>query len=194
MIHLAPAAYTAVAIGIFIVVSFTFFFPCNFIIPLDRRSCAVVGAVACYISRVVLFPSNSMNVVEAVDFDVLVLLVGIMTVNFIVVNQSETKTVICRIQKIIQSNPKRGFWVTSVAVFVLSPFLTNDGVCLLFVEPMLLAFQSDNASLLRSEDSFFFLISLACSSNIGSALTYTGNPQNMMVSEDSIGGNTILRQ
>jgi Na+/H+ antiporter NhaD/arsenite permease-like protein len=32
----------------------------------------------------------------------------------------------------------------------------------------------------------FFLLSLACSSNIGSALTYTGNPQNMIVSMDAL--------
>jgi Na+/H+ antiporter NhaD/arsenite permease-like protein len=30
---------------------------------------------------------------------------------------------------------------------------------------------------LEKGDAFYFLISLACSSNIGSALTYTGNPQ-----------------
>ena len=31
------------------------------------------------------------------------------------------------------------------------------------------------------EDALYFLLTLACSANIGSALTYTGNPQNMIV-------------
>jgi hypothetical protein len=39
---------------------------------------------------------------------------------------------------------------------------------------------------LRRGDAFYFMIALACSSNIGSALTYTGNPQNMIVAHNSI--------
>jgi Na+/H+ antiporter NhaD/arsenite permease-like protein len=230
---IAPTFYSAVATIIFVVVSFTFFFPCNWLIPLDRRACAVVGATLCYMSRVVFFPDQRMDLVEAVDFDVLVLLAGIMAVNFIVVHQSETKAFIGRVQSLIQTNPRKGFWATSVCVFLVSPFLTNDGVCLLFVEPILSAFEavsvpadpaasapplldakaaagakaphSGSPPALSSEarateadeegegkgsgagagagiklqksDAFYFLITLACSSNIGSALTYTGNPQ-----------------
>ena len=91
---------------------------------------------------------------------------------------------------------------------MVSPFLTNDGVCLLFVEPILKAFdnivdddtniESDEISLspdlslqkgtmkLKREDAFYFMLALACSSNIGSTLTYTGNPQNMIIAQDSI--------
>jgi hypothetical protein len=77
--------------------------------------------------------------------------------------------------------------------------LTNDGVCLLFVEIILNAFdglpeigeeiileEGATAPLLQRTDAVYFLLTLACSSNIGSALTYTGNPQNMMLSQDSI--------
>lgn len=39
---------------------------------------------------------------------------------------------------------------------------------------------SSNNKLVK-EDALYFLLTLACSSNIGSALTYTGNPQNMIV-------------
>ena len=35
-------------------------------------------------------------------------------------------------------------------------------------------------------DAIYFLLALACSANIGSSLTYTGNPQNMIVAEDSL--------
>ncbi len=103
--------------------------------------------------------------------------------------------------------------------FIIAPFLTNDGVCLLFVEPLLSVFDTtstgkivlDNSTnsakstlstdvtvtdvesnvlndslypktiekkhVLNSKDAVYFLLTLACSSNIGSALTYTGNPQ-----------------
>ncbi|CAM9200640.1 unnamed protein product, partial [Ectocarpus fasciculatus] len=175
-------AYTSVAVLIFLCVSLTFFFPVNPFIPLDRRTCAVIGATACYLSRIILFPSNRMDLVEAIDFDVLVLLAGIMVVNFVVVHQRETKKAIFWIQNLIKNNPRKGFWTVSLLVFVTAPFLTNDGVCLLFLDdPTLVVLD------LRKGDAFYFVMSLACSSNIGSALTYTGNPQNMMVAEDSIG-------
>ena len=125
----------------------------------------------------------------------------------------------------------------SATTFLVAPFLTNDGVCLLFVEIILKAFEGldkvgadvvsegaiengetvnplaveegkDNVPAIRSanaleicetqpqsiavtkhknnlvkEDALYFLLTLACSSNIGSALTYTGNPQNMIVAQ-----------
>eukprot|EP01034_Spumella_vulgaris_P024578 gene24578-30944_t len=144
-----------------------------------------------------------MNVLHAIDFDVLVLLASIMIVNHIVVHLKETKKVIVYLQTLVQENPEGGFWMIALASFALSPFLTNDGVCLLFVEPILNAFENTirideemenggsltatNKSKLQTADAVYFLLALACSSNIGSALTYTGNPQNMIVATDSIG-------
>jgi len=135
------------------------------------------------------------------------------------VNQAETKYVITKLRKFIKAKPMEGFWVISLAAFIISPFLTNDGVCLLFVEPLLSVFTagggdmtspSDRKELLEiensscdtasrtlatdkadqvpaspgrpenelcSKDAIYFLLTLACSANIGSALTYTGNPQ-----------------
>lgn len=104
-------------------------------------------------------------------------------------------------------DPVRGFWMVSLSAFVVSPFLTNDGVCLLFVEPILNAFESLPSSTqqpitpsagsaaalntpaqlqLMKSDAIYFLLALACSSNIGSSLTYTGNPQNMIIAGDSL--------
>ena len=81
---------------------------------------------------------------------------------------------------------------------MVAPFLTNDGVCLLFVELILDAFEatkslSNSADMivlsspeqreavvrskkmpLETGDAIYFLLTLACSANIGSALTYTG--------------------
>lgn len=195
-------AYNIVAAGIFVFVAFNFLFPCNSLIPLDRRTTSVLGAILCYLTRRFIFPNTSMNVVHAVDFDVMILLSSIMIINHLVVHLKETKDVIEYLQVLVQSDPVRGFWVISFAAFMASPFLTNDGVCLLFVEPILAAFESapfaveliadthhedPNKLSLRKEDALYYLLALACSANIGSALTYTGNPQNMIVASDSIG-------
>ncbi|CAM9602852.1 unnamed protein product, partial [Ectocarpus fasciculatus] len=186
-------------ICVFSVVSLTFFFPVNRVFPLDRRSVAVMGATLCYLSGAIFFPQHSRDLTNSVDFDVLILLTGIMAINFIVVHQRETKDLIEHVQEQIKENPRKGFWLVSFAAFITSPFLTNDGICLLFVEPILNAFHhavetgSSVESIiptavltLEKGDAFYFLIALACSSNIGSCLTYTGNPQNMIIAEDSL--------
>lgn len=124
-------------------------------------------------------------------------------------HQTETKRVIRYVQGMIQMDPVNGFWLVSLAAFVVSPFLTNDGVCLLFVEPILNAFESlppPSVDMIASEassspvklklmksDAIYFLLALACSSNIGSALTYTGNPQNMIVAGDALSVLSPLR-
>lgn len=184
------------------------FFPNNDYIPLDRRTASVIAGTLCYLTRNFFFPNNKMNVEEAVDFDVLLLLAAIMCINYIVVNQKETLAVVEYVQNQIRDKPKNGFWLVAFSAFLASPFLTNDGVCLLFVEPILnafteledendeskkkkeeeeLDFNADSDFKLEKKDAIYFLLGLACSSNLGSALTYTGNPQNMIVSQDAVG-------
>jgi Na+/H+ antiporter NhaD/arsenite permease-like protein len=158
---------------------------------------AAVGALCCYVNSTFLFPSQRIDLLHAVDFDVLILLASIMVINHIVVHLKETKRLIEWFQRLVKNDPIRGYWVISFGAFLLSPFLTNDGVCLLFVEPILHVFEEvGHASDLNSElsqsfpltkgDALYFLLALACSTNIGSALTYTGNPQNMIVASDAL--------
>lgn len=222
-------AYNTCAVAIFATMSITFLFPCNKIIPLDRRTVAVFCATLCYVTRRFAFRDSSHSLVEDVEFDVLILLASIMAINHIVVHLKETNRVVRYIQNVIRESPLKGYWIVSFAAFIISPFLTNDGVCLLFVEPILSAFEHlfdvdssdvppragtvtddvENQSLLQAgvvadadnkatahpagagqldkRDAIYFLLSLACSSNFGSALTYTGNPQNMIVSTSSLG-------
>jgi len=207
-------AYKIVATLIFAFMSFNFFFPYNRIFPLDRRTASAIAGTLCYVTRAFFFPNHPMDLVDAIDWDVIILLAGIMCINYIVVNQKETKNIEEYVQNQIKYSPKNGFWLVSSAAFIVSPFLTNDGVCLLFVEPILSAFEGiasagsshgstggsshggsshggDSVGLdigfaLEKSDAIYFLLGLACSSNIGSALTYTGNPQNMIVSSSSI--------
>lgn len=183
--------YNGIAVAIFGLLAIQLLFPSNIIFPVDRRTASCVCAVLVFVSRRFLF-RQSVNIVEYIDFDVLLLLAAIMVINHVVVHLKETKACIAYIQSSIQKNPVRGFWMVSLSAAVISPWLTNDGVCLLFVEPILNAFAdasphaTADKTVLAKSDSLYFLISLACSANIGSALTYTGNPQNMLVSQDAL--------
>ena len=157
----------------------------------------MIGAILCYFTRKVFF-DDTINLLDAVNFDVMVMLSSIMIINHLVIHVKETKGVILYMQELVQRDPVKGLWVLSFASFVSSPFLTNDGVCLLFVEPILKAFEhiphehipdsleDETHMTLRKSDVIYFLLALACSANIGSSLTYTGNPQNMIISSDAL--------
>jgi Na+/H+ antiporter NhaD/arsenite permease-like protein len=188
------AAYKAVALIIFGLVAFTFIFPSNNILPFDRKTVAAFGATLCYITRAFVF-KGEFDIIGAVDFNVLVLLASIMVINHMVVHLPEVKALIKSVQATVIVTPRKGFWLISLTTFVVAPFLTNDGVCLLFVEIIISAFdnvdvESPGSALspsfgsaagvdkigmkLSRRDAPYFLLVLACSSNIGSALTYTG--------------------
>lgn len=134
-------AYDVIALLIFAVTAFTFLFPVNRIVPLDRRTVAIAGATLTYVTRSFLFPhKNSLNIIGMIDFDVLILLSAIMIINHIFVHLKEVKKVVKMIQNQIKANPRRGFWLVSIAAFTISPFLTNDGVCLLMVSYLNVSF------------------------------------------------------
>ena len=67
--------------------------------------------------------------------------------------------------------------VVIVVVALLSAVFSNDIVCLA-IAPVLA-----RACLARRVDPVPYLLALACASNIGSALTLIGNPQNMLIGE-----------
>lgn len=105
MTNSVPASviiYDVVALSIFASMSFVFLFPLNKYIPLgkhakcccvivfrystqnyyflnvDRRTMSVLGATLCFATRAFLFSGKDLDVLEAVDFDVLLLLSSIM--------------------------------------------------------------------------------------------------------------------
>ena len=103
----------------------------------------------------------------------------------------ETKKAVAFLQNQVQKNPLKGFWLVSAAALVVAPFLTNDGVCLLFVQLILDAFEGVQAMEdqlatkthnmltnsaeqralivkmkempLETGDALYFLLTLACS-------------------------------
>ena len=54
-------AYKVIACIIFALVSYTFLFPCNLILPLDRRTVAVLGAVLVYCTQTFVFYGHEMT-------------------------------------------------------------------------------------------------------------------------------------
>ncbi|MEJ2637285.1 MAG: anion transporter [Calditrichia bacterium] len=75
----------------------------------------------------------------------------------------------------ISGSPSQLMGATILSSSLLSAFFVNDTICLLFT-PILL-----KATRYLKLNPIPYLIALAFSANIGSALTVTGNPQNMYI-------------
>lgn len=191
---------------VFIFVALILLFPLNILIPVDRRLGSMIGAVLCMMI-IYAFPyQRDTNIGAQVDFGVLIILASIMAINFVLLRQSLVKSMTDKIQVMIREDVNRGFWAVSIIAMVASPFITNDGLCLMLVHPVLDAFKytdkmaeetsNDHNSeektqfrktILSAEDKFchtdpfYFMLTIACSANTGSAMTYTGNPQNIIV-------------
>ena len=118
-------------------VSVSFLFPSNFLIPLDRRIIGLLGAVLCIIVDQSISDINKSSEIPGkyVDFSVLVMLLSIMSINFIMSRQSIVHRYIQRMKDIIRESNRtgdwRGFWLVSLTSFVLSPFIMNDGMSIL---------------------------------------------------------------
>jgi Na+/H+ antiporter NhaD/arsenite permease-like protein len=140
-------------------------------LALDRTGFAVLGAVA-------FLATGSISVEEAkraVDAPTIVVLFGMMLLSA-QYRQSGLYSVIGgRLARV--ADPKRLLLGTILVTALLSAVLTNDVVC--FALTPLLAI-----SLLASgRPPLPYLLALACASNIGSALTPIGNPQNILISQ-----------
>lgn len=137
---------------------------------LDRAGAAFVGAVAMVLSGALSEDAAR----EAIDYRTLALLLGMMIV---VANLrlSGAFTTFAR-ALLLNARSAYGFLAMTVAVSgVLAAFFINDVVCIALT-PLLI----DTCETLGL-DPLPFLIALATASNIGSAATITGNPQNMIV-------------
>src|SRR5262249_8840252 len=73
--------------------------------------------------------------------------------------------------------PRRLLLGTILVTAILSAVLTNDAVC--FALTPLLA----GALLASGRNPLPYLVALACASNLGSALTPIGNPQNILIAQ-----------
>lgn len=174
-------------VAVFLFVSLQMLLGANRVCPLDRRLSALLGAAICKATA----PNVSTTYV---DFRVLLILASIMCLNFVVIQQP----IVAKALRVMQGTIRVklhctgqatswSLWVVAALSFLAAPLVTNDGLVLLIVDPLLDSFNSEDdekdekSAHHRETDKLHFALVTACSANIGSSLTLVGNPQNMIV-------------
>ena len=141
-------------------------------LALDRSGIALLGAIA-------VLASGRLTLEEAwlaIDINTLALLFGLMVISAqFRLGGFYTETV-RRITRRDTAPDGLLLWIVVVAG-ALSSLLANDIVCLAMA-PMLI-----DACARKRLNPVPFLLALACASNVGSAATLIGNPQNMFIGE-----------
>jgi Na+/H+ antiporter NhaD/arsenite permease-like protein len=139
---------------------------------IDRVGVALLGAIAMVVSGVVTLD----GAVRSIHFPTILLLYSLMIISA----QLRLGGFYTRVAWLIlpcYARPRIFLGVVMGVSAVLSALLANDIVCFAFT-PVLAV------SLVRADlNPLPFLIGLAVSSNIGSAATIIGNPQNMLIGQ-----------
>jgi len=105
----------------------------------------------------------------------LALLFGLM----LIVVMIDESGLMVMIEMILESKVR--WWFLTKICFIcaiLSAIVMNDTICLFFTKPILEAVRKHPK---MSENALPYLMALCSSTDIGSALTVTGNPQNSMI-------------
>ncbi len=141
-------------------------------LALDRTGIALLGAIAMVAAGVL----TTAGAVAAIDFPTILLLYGLMVVSSQFRLAGFYTLVALRLAALI-ARPRLFLAALIAVTALLSALLTNDIVCLAFTPVLTVA-------LLRARrDPVPYLLALACASNIGSAATIIGNPQNMLIGQ-----------
>lgn len=139
---------------------------------LDRTGIALLGAIALIASgRISLQDAWS-----AIDVATIALLLGLMVISA-QFRLGGFYTAVTRRLGAADHTPPQLLALVVLTSGVLSAILANDIVCLAMA-PVLLELCAR-----RGLDPVPFLLALACGSNVGSAGTLIGNPQNMLIGE-----------
>jgi Na+/H+ antiporter NhaD/arsenite permease-like protein len=137
---------------------------------LDRAGAALVGASL--MVAVGAFPLE--DAPKAIDFDTIILLLGVM----IVVANLQLSGFFRLVNAWVVTRARYPIVLLGAVILVsgvLSAFLVNDTICLALT-PLVL----DLVTQLR-RNPVPYLLAIAMASNIGSTATITGNPQNMII-------------
>lgn len=137
---------------------------------LDRVSGALIGAVAMVAFGVLTLD----QAYQALNFDTIVLLLGMMIVVAYLQISGFFDLVATFILKRAQTGNRLLFTII-MSSGILSALFVNDTICVMMTPFVLLLASRSRA------DPKPYLIALATSANIGSAATLVGNPQNMLV-------------
>jgi Na+/H+ antiporter NhaD/arsenite permease-like protein len=140
------------------------------IFRLNRPASALLGAVAMVVCGVVKIE----DAYRSVDWNTLVLLLGMMLLSSYLqlagFFELAADWILLRAR-----TPQRLLWMLVFASGVLSALLVNDTICLMLTPLVVVVIVRGRLPLLP------YLMALATSANIGSVMTLTGNPQNMII-------------
>ena len=141
-------------------------------LALDRTGLALLGAIAMVAFGVL----STEEAVQAIDFRTILLLFGLMVVSTqFRLGGFYTHTALLLTRWM--DRPGAFLLAVMLASALLSALLANDIVCLAFTPVLAVSL------LKRGLNPLPFLLGLAISSNIGSAATIIGNPQNMLIGQ-----------
>jgi len=141
-------------------------------LALDRTGIALLGAIGMVVSGEL----STRDAVMSIDMPTILLLYGLMVLSSQFRLGGFYTRLAVKITAFMQNSQKFLLAVMTISA-ALSAVLMNDVVCLAFT-PVL------TVSLLNAgRNPVPFLIGLAVSSNIGSAATIIGNPQNMLIGQ-----------
>ncbi len=141
-------------------------------LQLDRTGIALLGAIA-------LIGAGALSLEEAweaVHVPTLILLFAFMVVSA-QLRMGGFYTWVTHKTGYLALSPPKLLAALIAIVAALSAVFSNDVVCLAMA-PVLI-----DACLARRLNPIPYLLALACSANVGSALTLIGNPQNMLIGE-----------
>ena len=139
---------------------------------LDRTGIALLGAIAMVIFGAVSIDQS----VQAINIPTILLLYALMIVSAQLRLGGFYTWVVMKSTRYL-SRPRLFLLVIMGLSGVLSAVLANDIVCLAFTPVILLTVRS------AGRNPVPFLLGLVASSNIGSAATIIGNPQNMLIGQ-----------
>jgi Na+/H+ antiporter NhaD/arsenite permease-like protein len=139
---------------------------------LDRTGVALLGAIAMLSTRVL----NEGEAFEAIHLPTILLLYSLMILSAQFTLAGFYAEAGRKLTRVMQ-RPEIFLLLLMLTSGVFSALIINDVVCLAFT-PIVCA-----CILQSSLNPVPFLIGLACASNIGSASTIIGNPQNMLIGQ-----------
>lgn len=137
---------------------------------LDRTSGALVGAVAMVLA-------GGLTVAEAwaaIHWDTIGLLLGMMILTAYLV-EARLFAALAHATVTRAGSARALLWAVVFVAGGLSAILVNDTICVMFTPLVVAVVEAAELPALP------FLLALASSTNIGGVVTFTGNPQNMIV-------------
>ncbi len=143
-------------------------------INIDRPSAAFFGAVAMILSGLLSFS----EAVNAIDFNTIALLLGMMIIIATLQLDGFFSWVACKTIR-WSGTQTRLLTILVLVTGIASAFFVNDAVVLLFTPIIITICQTSGISPLP------YLIAEILASNVGSVMTITGNPQNMLIGINS---------